>query len=492
MSHFSMEGMPLLTYLTPQEVEEIHENALDILEGCGAYFDSDEAVQILKEAGCPVDEETNIVKFPRSLVIESIKSAPEKIALYDREGEFYTELGGNKCHFDPGSAPTNILLSDGVSVRESTSDDMRTVVKVTDFLSQMDFQSTALVCSDVPNDVGDIYRLYLVMKYSKKPVITGAFDVPGIKRMHEMIKIIRGSDEEVANKPYAIFDICASPPLKWSHISSQNIIDCARLGLPAELIAMSMPGAASPATLAGSIAQDVAEVLSGLTLSQVVKKGAPVIYAGAPVRFDMRTGTTPMSAIEAVMISSACAQMAKYYGLPSHTYAALSDSKIVDTQAGYETALSGLLAALSGVNVISGAGGLDFIGTFSIEKLIIDAEIVGMIKKAVQGINVSPDTLARDLIIELGPGGDFLTTKHTRKWFKKEQYIIGPVTDHRHRADWERLGKTDTFERARDYYESVIKQHPGTPLDDAKRKQLADYLQQITKELNIELKPEQL
>jgi len=184
--------------------------------------------------------------------------------------------------------------------------------------------------------------------------------------------------------------------------------------------------------------------------------------------------------------------MAKYYGLPSHTYAALSDSKIVDTQAGYETALSGLLAALSGINVISGAGGLDFIGTFSIEKLIIDAEIVGMIKKAVQGINVSPDTLARDLIIELGPGGDFLTTKHTRKWFKKEQYIIGPVTDHRHRADWERLGKTDTFERARDYYESVIKQHPGTPLDDAKRKQLADYLQQITKELNIELKPEQL
>jgi len=492
MSHFSMEGMPLLTYLTPKEVEEIHENALDILEGCGAYFDSDEAVQILKKAGCFVDEETNIVKFPRSLVIESIKSAPEKIALYDRDGDYYTELSGNKCHFDPGSAPANILLSDGVTVRESTSEDMKTVVKVADFLPQMDLQSTALVCSDLPNEVGDIYRLYLIMKDSKKPVVTGAFDVPGIKQMYEMIKVVRGSDEEVANKPYAIFDICASPPLKWSHISSQNIIDCARLGLPAELISMSMPGAASPVTLAGSVVQDVAEVLSGLTLAQVVKKGAPIIYAGAPVRFDMRTGTTPMSAIEAVMISCACAQMAKYYGLPSHTYAVLSDSKIVDTQAGYETALSGLLAALSGINVISGAGGLDFIGTFSIEKLIIDAEIIGMIQKAIQGIYVSPETIAKDIILELGPGGDFLTTKHTKKWFKKEQYLVGPVTDHRHRADWERLGKTNTFERAQNYYESVIKQHPGSPIDEVKKEQLIEILQKITQKVGFEIKPEQL
>lgn len=491
MSRFSTDNKPLLTYLTPEEVETIHQNALDVLEGCGVYFDSEEAVRILKDAGCVVDEETKIVKFPPSLVIDSIQSAPEKIALYDRDGEYYTELSGNKCHFDPGSAPANILLSDGVTVRESTSEDMRAVVRVADFLPQIDFQSTALVCSDLPNEVGDIYRFYLVVKDSKKPVVTGAFDVPGIKRMYEMIKVLRGSDEGVADRPYAIFDICASPPLKWSHISSQNIIDCARLGLPAELISMSMPGAASPATLAGSIVQDVAEVLSGLTLAQVVRKGAPVIYAGAPVRFDMRTGTTPMSAIEAVMISSACAQMAKYYGLPSHTYAVLSDSKIVDAQAGFETALSGLLAALSGINVISGAGGLDFIGTFSIEKLIIDAEIIGMIKRAVQGIQVSPETLARDLILEVGPGGDFLSTKHTRRWFKKEQYLVGPVVDHKHRADWERQGRTDAFERARDFYESKIKQHSGNPVDEAKKEQLMDILKEAAGEEGVAIKPEQ-
>jgi trimethylamine--corrinoid protein Co-methyltransferase len=488
----SVKGVPSLAYLSQQDLETIHETALDILEGCGVYFDSDEAMKILKEAGCWVDEERKIAKFPRSLVLGCIESAPEKIALYDREGEYYTELGDQRCHFDPGSSPANMLLSDGKTVRESISDDMRTVVKVADFLPQMDFQSTAVVCGDLPDELGDLYRLYLIMIGSKKPVVTGAFDVPGIRQMYEMIKVVRGSDEAVAARPYAIFDICASPPLKWSHISSQNIIDCARLGLPAELIAMPMPGAASPVTLAGSVAQDVAEVLSGLTLGQVVKKGAPVIYAGAPVRFDMRTGTTPMSAIEGVMLSSACAQMARYYGLPSHTYAALSDSKIVDTQAGYETALSGLLAALSGINVISGAGTLDVVGIFSIEKLIIDAEIIAMIQKALQGIAVTPETLAKDLIMELGPGGDYLTTKHTKRWFKKEQHHVGPVTDHRHRADWEHLGGTDTFARARHYYESVIKDHPGSPLEETKKNRLAEYLQSVAAGLDVEIKPGQL
>lgn len=490
MSKFTHQVKPWLAYLAEQEIETIHENALQVLEQCGAYFDDDEAVQLLGEAGCLVDEGSHIVRFPRQLVLECIEAAPECIPLYDREGEFVTELGGNRCHFDPGSAPANLLMSDGITVRQSTSADMKEVVKVTDFLPQLDFQSTALVCSDVPLQVGDVFRLYQVMKESKKPVITGAFSVPGVRRMFEMIRTLRGSDQEVESKPYAIFDICASPPLKWSHISCQNIIDCARLGLPAELIAMSMPGAASPATLAGSLVQDVAEFLSGLTLSQVVRRGAPVIYAGAPVRFDMRTGTTPMSAIEAAMITCGYAQMAKYYGLPSHTYAVLSDSKLVDVQAGFESALCGLLTALAGVNVISGAGGLEFIATFSIEKLVIDAEIIGMIQKAVGGIRVTPDTLARELILEVGPGGDYLTTRHTRQWFKKEQYLVGPVVDHRHRADWEQQGSTTAFERARNYLETVIAKHLGHPLEEEKVARLVELLKEFSREEGVVIRPE--
>ena len=163
----------------------------------------------------------------------------------------------------------------------------------------------------------------------------------------------------------AVF-IIALPPLKWTHISSQNIIDCARNGLPLETVSMPMPGAATPATLAGSIVVHTAETLSGVVLAQVINPGTPVIYGGAPVHFDMRTGTTPLSAIEATMIAAAYAQMGKYYGMPTHTYACLSDSMIIDTQAGLETSMSGIVAQLAGINVISGVGGLEFVSTVSL------------------------------------------------------------------------------------------------------------------------------
>ncbi|NPV28655.1 MAG: hypothetical protein HPY58_03160 [Firmicutes bacterium] len=487
MAKFTFEKMPRLIFLTPQEVERVHEEALKVLENVGVYFDSEEALKILEEAGCKVDKEKKIVKFPPSLVVESIEAAPETIAIFDRDGEFYAELGNNTNYFDPGSAAIRVLLDDGITVRDSTSADMKAVVKITDFLSQIDFQTTALVCSDIPYEVGDLYRLYLVMKESKKPVTAGAFSVPGVRWMRELLKAVRDSYDEVEKKPYAIFTICPSPPLKWTHISAQNIIDCARFGLPIEFISMSMLGAASPATIIGSVVQDVAETLSGLTLAQVVRKGIPVIYGGAPVVFDMRTGTTPMSAVEAVMISCVCAQVAKYYGLPTHTYAALSDAKIVDAQAGFETALSGILAALAGINVISGAGILDFVGTFSLEKLVIDAEVIGMIKRVTRGILVNEETLAAELFQQVGPGGDFLSTKHTRHWFKKEQYFVGPVVDRKDRAAWEQEGSKDIFRRAREQVKAILQSHPGTPLSQEKEHSLEAALLAVAKEAGVEV-----
>ncbi len=487
MPKFSFENMPKLAFLAPQDVERIHETALDVLENCGVYFDSEEALKLLKGAGCCIDEARKIAKIPRQLVLRSIEAAPETIKLYDRDGDFYLELKDNSCYYDPGSASTKVLQCDGETAKESTSNDMRLIAKVTDYLPQIDLQSTAVVCADIPYEVGDLYRLYLIMKESKKPVITGAFSVAGVRWMRELLKVFRSSEKEVEQKPYAVFDICPSPPLKWTHISSQNIIDCARLGLPIEFVSMPMPGAGSPATLAGSIVQHVAETLSGLTLAQLVRPGAPVIYGGAPVVFDMRTGTTPMSAVEATMISCAYAQMGKYYGLPTHTYAVLSDAKIVDAQAGLETALSGLLASLAGINVISGAGILDYVATFSLEKLLIDAEVIGMIKRVNSGILVNSDTLARDLFLEVGPGGDFLTTKHTRMWFKNELYIPSSIIDRKDRAGWELEGKNDIYERAKAQLKSIIKQHPGSPPSKEKAKDLDEVISAIGREAGVEV-----
>ena len=255
----------------------------------------------------------------------------------------------------------------------------------------------------------------------------------------------------------AVFDICPSPPLKWTHISSQNIIDCARFGLPLETVSMPMPGAASPATLSGSILTHTAESLSGIVLAQCVNPGAPVVYGGAPVHFDMRFGTTPLSAVEATMIAAASAQMGKYYGLPTHTYAALSDAKTVDAQAGLETSMSGIIAQLAGINVISGAGALDFVSCMSLEKLVLDNEICGMALRLHKGIDCSPEAMAVELVRDLGPGGDYLSTEHTLDWFKKEPYIPSPVIDRCDRNSWVARGGKDAFERSREKVREIWK-----------------------------------
>lgn len=486
MSKFSFNSMPQLQILTSGDIMYIHENALDILENTGVFFDSEEALKILAEAGCRVDQEAKTVKFPRSLVLKSIEAAPEKFSLFDREGEFYTEIGGNAVNFDPCSTPSNILTDDGETVRKSTIEDMKLITKAVDYLSQFDLASTSVVCSDIPLEMGDTYIYYLLMKGTKKPIIGGAIDVPGIRRTFELIKAIRGSEEAVREKPYTIFDICPAPPLKWSEISSANIIDCARFGFPIESISLPMPGAGSPVTLAGSLVQHTAETLSCLTLAQTVRPGLPFVYGGAPVLFDMKTTTIPMSAIEANIITCGYALMGKYYGLPTHSYGVLSDSKVSDYQAGYESGMSGLLLAQAGVNVISGGGGLDFVAEFSVEKMVMDAEVIGMIKRFVRGIDVNEETLAQDLIHQVGPGGDFLQTKHTRKWFKKEQYLVGPVVDRKDRATWEVCGKVNIFDRARQQVE-IIKQHPGSPLDLERSNKLDQAILAIAKESGVEV-----
>jgi trimethylamine--corrinoid protein Co-methyltransferase len=484
MAKFDFAGLPPLTILKPDQIEQVHANALKILEDVGVYFDSDEAVGILADAGCTVDRDAKIVKFPSSLVLKCIELAPETIRLYDRDGELYTELGGNKVHFDPCSCPSNVLLDDGVSIRQSSVEDLKTIIKVADTLDQYDLQSGAVVCHDVPVAMDTIYANYLIMKGSKKPIIDGAIDVPGVRRTFELFKAIRGSEQAVREKPYAIFDICPAPPLKWSEISSANIIDCARLGLPIETISLPLPGAGSPVTLAGSIVQHTAETLSGLVLAQVIHPGLPFSYGGAPVLFDMRTTTTPMAALEANMISCGYALMGKYYGLPTHTYATLSDAKVVDYQAGYETAMSGLLCALSGFNMISGAGGLDYVAEFSIEKLVMDAEVIGMIKRLLRGIEFNEETLAQALIYEIGPGGDFLKSKHTRKWFKREQYMPSPVVDRQDRANWDAAGQVGIYQRAKEQL-AAIRQQPGRPLDTDRSRALDQALMDVAAEAGV-------
>ncbi len=476
---------PKFSLLSPEAVEEIYQQALIILEETGVKFHSPRALEILQSQGAKVELNDNTVRFSPELVQEAIASAPDKVELYNLKGDDKVILGGDRLHFVPGSAALNILADDGETTRRAQASDLVRIARLTEELENIALQSSSVVLSDVPDKLADSYRLYLLLKNSSKPIVTGAFSRAGIINMEKMLKVVAGSRKALQEKPRAVFDICPSPPLKWSEISSHNIIDCANLSLPQELISLPMPGAASPVTLAGSVLLHTAEILSGLTLAQLVNPGTPVIYGGAPVNFDMKAGTTPMSAVEATMIGACCSQIGKYLNLPTHTYAALSDAKVVDAQAGLETALSGTLASLAKTNLVSGPGILDFVDTFSLEKLVIDNEICGMALRLARGVEVTEKSLAADLIAELGPGGSYLDTGHTLGLYREESYYPSSVIDRRNRSDWERQGKKSIFARASQRIKELTFEESPAYLSESQQRELKALLKDLKAQTDI-------
>jgi trimethylamine--corrinoid protein Co-methyltransferase len=439
---------PKLELLNEEFIKRIIEEALIVLEKTGIFVENKEALDLFSAAGMKIDDKNQRVFISADLVVNSLSSTPSVIRLFDRTGEKEFIVGNDEVHFDPGSAAVGILDHKTQQQRTAVTKDLVDFVKLTDCLENIHFQSTGLVSGDVPETISDSYRLYIGLQYSYKPIITGTFRVEGFKPMYDMLVSVRGSEQTLSDKPLAVFDACPSPPLKWSNLTTQSLIDCARAGIPSELISMGMTGATSPVTIGGTLVQHVAENFCGIVICQLANKGAPLIFGGSPSSFDMRKGTTPMGAIETMMIDSAYAQIAKYFNLPTHAYMGLSDAKIIDSQAGLETGIGAVLAALSGINVISGPGMLNFESCQSLEKLVIDNEICGMAYRLIQGVSQRESPLVQDLFEGFTQKTEFLSLEHTRKWYKQE-HTYPELIDRDTYDSWVSLGKKSMRESFR-------------------------------------------
>ncbi len=467
MSKFEFSNMPEFTILNEKQIKDMHENAIDLLENLGIIFQYDEALKIMENGGCEVDWDTKKVKIPRQIVEKSIKDAPSSFKLYDRNGDEYCTFGDGKTRFNPGSSAGNVLDHDGTTVRLSNVGDLKLLTKVADSLDSIDFISSSIVCEEAPGELGSQYLYYTEMRNSTKPIIGGSTDEDGVLRTFELLKAVLGNEDNVRNKPYTIFDICVTSPLKWSTIGAKNIVDCVERDIPLELISAQITGATGPITLAGAVLQHTVEILSGLVLAQIIKPGHPVVYGGAPCIFNMKTMYTPMEAMESSMVTAGYALMGKYYGLPVHTYAAMSDAKIIDYQAGSETARSGLMALMLGVDNVSGPGGLNVIAEMSIEKLVMDADYIGTLKHLEKGIRFDDSTLAKDVIFKVGSAGNYMTNKHTLQNYNKEQYYGNLVMNYQDRPTWNKEGNKSIFDKSKEYVEK-IKAMENKDLDDAK------------------------
>ncbi len=479
---------PKIKLLSDSVVEKIIDEALTILEKIGVKVENREAIELLGNAGARVEKSFQRVFIPRNLVEESLKLAPSEIKIFDRKGEKTYIIGEDNVHFDPGSAALNIFDCEIGQQRKPVTADLINFSRLTERLENIYFQSTGIVSSDVPEEIADFYRLFIGLQFCQKPIVTGTFIVESFEPMYEMLKVVRGGSESLKKKPLAIFDACPSPPLKWSDLTTQSVIDCARAGIPSEFVSMPLAGATAPVTLTGAIVQHTAENLAGLVIAQLANPGAPVIYGGSPSIFDMRNGTTPMGAIETMMIDCACSQIGKSLRLPTHAYMGLSDSKCVDAQAGIESGIGIILSALAGINVVSGAGMLDFENCQSLEKLVIDNDICGMAYRLISGIVQRDEPIALNLFLEIGEEANFLTSPHTKKWYRLE-HSFPSLIERGSYEQWKLSGNKEIWKRANEKVKDILSMEDEEPLPEDIKKELYKILLSYGKKYRFEKIP---
>jgi trimethylamine---corrinoid protein Co-methyltransferase len=481
---------PKLSLLTDDLIQRVLEEAFQLLLKPGIKVQNEEARELLASAGAEVNQETLVARIPELIVRNALETVPRNFHLYDYDGNPKIQYGGDAVHFDPGSSGITILDPGTLEHKDAQTPDLIRILKVAEQIPQYDAQSTALVCTEVKKDIQDLYRLYLVLLYSKKPIVTGAFSNKTVHEMIEMLAIFAGGRDALREKPRAIFDVCPSPPLIWSNFGAGNLITLARAGVPAEIVSMPLAGAAAPVTLVGAITQHAAECLAGITIHQLAGAGSPIVWGGAPAIFDMRKGGTPMGAVETAMIDSSYAQVGKSLGMPTHTYLGATDSKVVDAQAGMESGIGAMIGALSGINMISGSGMLDSLLCQSPEKLVIDAEGIAMAKRMLDGMKIHTDTLATGFYEGVNfKGGDFLKQRITLKLFREEQHMPSAIIDRDSIRGWKESGGLDAFGRAKIRVEQLLASYTKPELDPVRVAELHTFVYNLAKKAGMDALP---
>ncbi len=440
---------PRLQVLSDEMIGKILDEAMRILAETGMEIRGQGLKQRLLDHGLKTDDSGKRVLFSPEAVRQAIDDAPGTFTLYDRDGAPYTEIGGDKVHYTPGSSGLKILDHRSGETRLSDSTDFMEYARLCDTLEHVAYPSTAFSTNkDIESQVSDAWRLYMLLMTSKKPIVSGAFSEHGVPRMVEMLQMFRADRSELVAKPMSIFTITATGNFRYGEDSCQNLLDCVEAGIAVEIVPVTLMGLIAPVTLVGALVFHCADVLAGLTMAQIIRPGTPVLFGGAPATFHMKAASSPMAAIEAQHLNVAYVAIAKSLGLPTQAYMALSDGKSLDAQAGGETFSSALLAAIAGVNSVSGPGMLDFVLTFSLPKLVFDNEVCGQSLHFIREIEVLDDLPTQSLVDDLLREDHLITSPHTLAQWPSQMYLTDPVFDRENRENWQKQGEKDLLQRA--------------------------------------------
>lgn len=450
----------LYTPLSPDQVENIHDASLTILESIGITYDSglDATIEMLEDAGASIDHNQARVIFPRKLVIEQAAKAPEQVTLCSRDGKNDLDLSRHQVYLGTGGAAIQILDPGSKNVRPPTLNDLYQLGRLVDALDNIHFFLRPCIPTDIPETAYDVNVFYACLKATAKHVMAGVNNEKGFYKVLDLASMVAGGLEKLKANPFiSIITAFAISPLKLSIQSTRIMQECVRNQIPVALSSAPMSGSTSPLTMAGTLAQLHAEQLAGITICQLTNPGAPILYGGIPGMANLRTMGYLGGAVECGMMNAAIHQLAHHIRVPNYNSSGLTDAKIPDAQAGWEKAITTLLAAMAGSNYVHHAAGmLESMLTVAYEQYVIDDEIIGMCCKVLKGITVDTEHLALEVMDSVGPGGNFITADHTMDHLHSEYFRGNGVTDQNGRDKWAEDGSPDARERAGDIVDKIL------------------------------------
>lgn len=460
--------IPRFEILSEDGRQRIYYAALEVLEHTGMRIQGEEALALLKEAGARIDGDTAYI--PSYLVQKSLRSTPKQVLIYTRDGELAMRLGGSNSYFGTGSDCPYILDSFTGERRKSTKRDVEQAAVICDALPNIDFVMSMGLISDKPPTVTDLHQFQAMAFNMRKPIVFTSLDRRGAEDIIKMAAVIAGGEERLRERPFIIHYAEPSSPLMISRDAVDRLLISVDRGIPVIFTPGPMAGATSPVTLAGTLVTHLAECLSGIVLSQLRREGSPLISGGTPSIMDMRTAVSPYGGPEFYLLNAAVSELCKFIEVPMFGTAGCSDAKRLDEQAAIESALSVITQVLSGANLIHDTGYLDFGLTGSLDMIVMNDEIISMVKRFMAGINTDDEHLALEVTDSVGPGGNYLVEKHTLKHFK--EYWEPDLMDRQSYDRWVANGCKDLSERINEKVRSILDRHNPKPLEEEKKEQV--------------------
>jgi trimethylamine---corrinoid protein Co-methyltransferase len=460
--------------LTDSDIEQIHQTVLRVFKEVGVQVNYDEALEIFKENGAKVDGSSRIVKFEEAMVMDLINQAPNRVTLYGREsdGSLDLEIGGAKVYLGTGGTALNVQDPGCDDNRRSELKDIMNMARMVNELENIHFYMLNIFPNDIKREEIDVNRFGAALNRTKKHIMGGVYTVEGIRNVIKMATMIAGSKEALKARPFISMVACIISPFKLDEDYGRLAIEVAKNNIPLVVPAEPLCGATAPITLAGNLVVDCVDTLTGVMLAQLINPGTPVLFGCISSITDLRDMKYLAGAVEMGLLNAAASQMAQFYQLPIYATAGMSDSKVNDAQSGYESAITNLMVALAGGNFIHDAAGfLEFCLTASFDKLVIDNEIIGMVMRAVEGIKVDETTLAFDEIQKVGPAGHFVSSRHTRRHMRTEQFMP-KISDRENREVWQSSGGKDARQRATEIARCILDSEPVSYINDDVRRRI--------------------